>query len=191
MGSVNNDIPSQILRRDKHQENLYFFYKLDKFAVLVGVHDDGYQTMLQFGGFDAQKVADFRGVGEDKFMILEKTGLVTLFHFSAKFIKKLCTFKLNYENDENLEFSALNICENDKFVVASAGNTLTNEKKKLFLLELDAEDFSLQIRDEIDFEREGKNSVFFKLCIDTIGDDKTILSCFEKGHDFNLVCYAI
>ena len=120
---------------------MYFFYKLDKFAVLVGVHDEGYKNMLQFGGFDASKVADFRGVDQDKFMILEKSGLVTLFHFSAKFIKKLCTFNLNYDSDETLEFTTINICNNDRFIVASAGNNLSNEKKKLMLLELDQTSF--------------------------------------------------
>jgi hypothetical protein len=104
MSSENNDIPSQTLRRDKFEQNLYFFYKEDKFAVLVGVNDTGYENMLQFGGFEAKNVADFRGVGEDKFMILNKNGQVTVFHFSAKFIKKMCTFNLNYANDETLEF---------------------------------------------------------------------------------------
>ncbi len=97
--------------------------------------------MLQFGGFDASKVADFRGVDQDKFMILEKSGLITLFHFSAKFIKKLCTYNVNYEADEKLEFCTFNICNNDKFIVVSAGNSLSSEKKKLMLLELDHSNF--------------------------------------------------
>jgi hypothetical protein len=191
MGSENNDVPSQTLRRDRLENNLYFFYKQDKFAVLLGVHDEGYKNMLQFGGFDAKRIADFRGVGEDKFLIMEKTGVLTLFHFSAKFIKKLYTFDLNYEKDENLEFCAMNICDNDQFIVASAGNKLSQEKKKLMLMELDSTDYSIRMLDEKDFEREGSNSVFFKLSIDLIGGARTIVSCFEKGNDFNLICFAI
>lgn len=191
MGSENNNVPSQTLRRDRLEKNLYFFYKKDKFSVLVGVHDEGYKNMLQFGGFDASKVADFIAIGEDKFIIMEKSGTLSLFHFSAKFIKKLFSINLNHKSDDLLEYTSLAVDEFDRFLVVSVASSLSQEKKKLLLLEIDASDFSISVKDEKEFSNEPSNSVFLKLSVDTIGDNKTIVSCFEKGHNFNLVCYAI
>ena len=179
------------VRRDRLEKNLYFFYKKDKFSVLVGVHDEGYKNMLQFGGFDATKVADFIAIGEDKFVIMEKSGTLNLFHFSAKFIKKLFTINLNHKTDDLLEFTSLAVDEFDRFLVVSVASSLSQEKKKLLLLEIDSNDFSISVKEEKEFSGEPSNSVFSKLSIDTIGDNKTIVSCFEKGHNFNLVCYAI
>jgi hypothetical protein len=134
MGSENNNIPSQTLRRDRLENNLYFFYKKDKFSVLVGVHDEGYKNMLQFGGFDASKVADFIAIGDDKFIIMEKSGALSLFHFSAKFIKKLFSLNLNKKQDDLLEFTSISVDESDTFLVVSAGSSLSHEKRKLILL---------------------------------------------------------
>lgn len=90
-----------------------------------------------------------------------------------------------------LEYTSIAVDEFDKFLVVSVGSSLSQEKKKLVLLEIDQSDFSLSVKEEKDFANEPSNSVFLKLSIDTIGENKTIVSCFEKGHNFNLVCFAI
>lgn len=128
MATQNNDIPSQTLRRDREENNLFFFYKEDKFAVLQGVNAEGYDNMLQFGGFSANQVSDFRAVGQDNFIIMTKNGNLSVFEFSAKHIKKLSEINLNY-GDDDLEFCTFDVCKEDKFLVVAAGDKLTSEKK--------------------------------------------------------------
>jgi len=109
MSTENNDIPSQSLRRDRFENNLYFFYKENKFAVLQNIKGDGYDNMLQFGGFSAKNVSDFRAVGKQRFIILSKNGNLGYYEFSSKHINKLSELDLNYAG-EDLEFCTFNIC---------------------------------------------------------------------------------
>lgn len=189
MATHNNDIPSQTLRRDKYERNLFFFYKQDKFAVLQDVNEDGYSNMLQFGGFSASVVSDFRAVGEDNFVIMTKNGNLSIFEFSAKHIKKISEIDLNY-GDDDLEFCVFDVCLEDKYLVVAAGDKLSSEKKNLFLLQI-LENKKLKLLDRKNFEGEGKNSMFFRLGITYIAPGTPLAICYEKGKNFDLVCYLI
>lgn len=189
MNSVNNDIPSQTLRRDAQQKNLYFFYKDEKFSVLQNVSADGHENMLQFGGFSAKTVSDFRPIGTDKFIILTKNGHLHYYEFSTNHIKKLAELSLNY-GEENLEFCTFNVCPKDKYLVVSVGDKLTSEKKDLFLLEIQATE-KLKMIDRKKFEGEGKNSVYFRMNIQYVDEKTPVVTCFEKGNEFKMVMYVI
>lgn len=189
MATHNNDIPSQTLRRDREENNLFFFYKEDKFAVLQDVNEDGYSNMLQFGGFSANQVSDFRAVGQGNFIIMTKNGNLSVFEFSAKHISKVSEINLNY-GDDDLEFCTFDVCNQDKYLVVAAGDKLTSEKKNLFLLEI-LPNKKLKLLDRKNFEGEGKNSMFFRLVITYLEGTVPIVICYEKGKNFDMVAYNI
>ena len=190
MSTENNDIPNQVLRRDKFENNLFFFYKEDKFAVLQDVSENGYSNMLQFGGFSAKSVADFRAIGKDKFMILTKNGNLSFFEFSSKHIKKILDLDLNYTSTSDLEFVTFCICPRDKYMVVSVADKVSFEKKHLFLLEISGGD-KLNLLDRKNFDDQEHNSVFYRLGIHYTSDDIPVVICFEKGDQLRMVAFAV
>ena len=146
--------------------------------------------MLQFGGFSAKTVADFRAVGRDKFMILTKSGNMSFFEFSDKHIKKILDLDLNYASSDDLEFVTFCVCPKDKYLVVSVADKIHSQKRNLFLIEI-VDEGKLNLLDRKNFEDEATNSAFSKLAIHYTSDNIPVVVCFEKGAGFNMVAFAV